>query len=209
MKQLRDALLKRICVFLSEYGFDNKIYGQSFRKRIDGGGARIHLNFINHANDFDVVVSVGIRFDTMENMANVVNKLLTEKERKKSDSATIGIELGNLSIGAQKRWTIREEDDIPSVAEGISKDIIEIAFPFIGKYKDMNAVFEIMLRDDSAVWSLAPFHHRRAMNAVGLAKLLKKDDMLDTIIAKKIKFLEERNDYGLDMFLDFVKTIDR
>lgn len=207
MKQLRNELLKKAGLFLVGLGFDKKIYGQSFRKTIEGGKAFIHLSFINHVDDFDVMVSFGIRFDKMEDMANSINKLITEKE--KLNTATIGIELGNYSEGRQKRWTVREENDIAPVVEAISKDIAEIVIPFIEKYKNMNTVFETMLRDDPEVWSLAPFHYKRAINAVGLAKLLNRGDMLDTIIVDKTKFLKDRNDYGLEMFLNFVNTIER
>ncbi len=207
-KEIKKKLLKEVNDFLLKYGFEKKIYGQSLRKPIEGGKAFIHLSFINHVNDFDITVSVAVRIDAMEAMANAANRFLTEKEKKKSDSATIGVELGNLSGVGQKRWTITNENDIPSVVVSISKDIIEIAFPFIEKYKDANAIFKTMLRDDPAVWTVAPFHYSRAINAVGLAKLLNRDEMLDSIIADKTKFLEERNDYGLQMFLDFVKTVE-
>lgn len=66
--------------------------------------------------------------------------------------------------------------------------IKERAFPFIEKYSDLENVMEVMLSDDITVWLLSPFHHRRAQNAVALAKLLRVNE-LESIIKKQRDFL--------------------
>jgi hypothetical protein len=205
MKQLKKELLKEISNFLVEYGFEKKIFKQSFWKYTVNGRAMIHLSFIDHAADFDVVVSVSVRLDELENMVNKANPLLKESEGQLS--STIGVELGNYKEGKQKRWTIKDENDLLLTVGGVCQDIKTIAIPFIEKFTDINTIFEIMLRDDKEAWQLTSLHHRRAMNAVGLAILLKKEEMLKIIVETKTKFLTERNDFGLKIFLKFVETI--
>lgn len=203
-KQLKSTILKKVLGHLMQYGFDKKIHCQSFWKYIDNGRAMVHLSFIDHENDFDVTASVSIRFNVLEEMINEGNILLKPKE--KLETSTIGIELGNLAQGKQKRWTVSKESDIDDAIEGICGIIDRVAIPYIEKYKFMENTFEIMLRDDEEIWIFAPFHHRRAMNAVGLAKLLNKDNINEIADAKR-SFLSERNDHGLSMFVKFSEKL--
>ncbi len=206
-KKIKKVLLNKIAGFLANYGFNNRIYGQSFWKPLNIGRGMIHLHFINHTNDFDVTVSVSIRFDKLEEMINKNNILL--KVNEKNLTSTIGVELGNLTKGVQRRWTVKGVDDIEFVACDICKMIVKAALPYIEKYKDMDTVFEMIMRDDPDVWMLSPLRHRLAMNAVGLAKLLNKNELLDEIIRAKTKYLEEKNDYGLQLFIQFANKISK
>jgi hypothetical protein len=205
LKALKDNLLKRVLNYLVDHGFEKKIYGQSFRKKIDGGRQNIHLGIIKHDNDFDITVSAGIRFDMLEDLKNEDNKLLNEKEKK--ETSTFGVELGNITEGAQNRWTVVEESDIEPVVKGIYKYILHSGFPFLEKYNNMENAFELVKRDDPDVWIFDALHNRRAMNAVGLAYLLKRYDVIGSIIETKTKFLKERNDFGLQTFLQFADKI--
>lgn len=71
----------------------------------------------------------------------------------------------------------------------------------------MENTFELVKRDDPDVWIFDALHNRRAMNAVGLAYLLKKGDIILSIVEKKTMFLRERNDFGLQTFLLFAEKI--
>lgn len=203
-KQLKSEIIKKVLSHLLKYDFDKKVHGQSFWKSIDNGRAMVHLSFIDHESDFDITVSVSIRFDALEDMINEDNKLLKPKE--KLETSSIGVELGNLTEGTQKRWSIYDESDIDSVVRGICRVIDEAAIPYIEKFRNMETALEMMIRDDQESWTFAPLHHRRAMNAIGLAKLLGKDD-IERINEVKKEFLSERNDFGLAMFNSFSERI--
>ena len=71
----------------------------------------------------------------------------------------------------------------------------------------MENTFELVKRDDPEVWIFDALHNRRAMNAVGLAYLLKKGDITLNIIEEKAIFLKKRNDFGLQTFLLFAEKI--
>ncbi|MCT8978823.1 hypothetical protein N4T77_19785 [Clostridium sp. CX1] len=203
-KRLKKEILKEVANGLSNYGFDKKVYGQSFWKVIDNGRTMIHISFIEHDNDFDAVISVSIRFDSLEEMINIDNKLLTSKE--KQQTSTLGIELGNLNEGRQRRLIINEKSNIKCVGEEILNTIKNVALPYIDKYQSMEDALVMMLRDDPEVWIFSPLHHKRAMNAIGLAKLLGKDNIKE-ISEKKIAFLKSINDYGLNMVMKFTERV--
>lgn len=201
-KELLEILLKR----LSELGFDKKIRGQSFWKPINNGRGSVHLSFINHSNDFDVTLDFAVRIEALEDLKNRNNQHLKPKEKK--ETATVGVELGNLKDGVQKRWTVATQVDIGKVSEEIYKNIVEVGIPYIEKYSNLENILLLSLRDDEAGWLHSPFHHDRAMNAVGLAKLLKREDIKEIVDMKK-KYLKERNDHGLTEFQLFVTSILR
>ncbi len=137
-------------------------------------------------------------------MINEHNQLLKPKE--KLETSSIGVELGNLTEATQKRWSIYDESDIDSVVRGICRVIDEAAIPYIKKFGNMESVLVMMLRDDQEIWTFAPIHHRRAMNAIGLAKILGKDN-IKRINEDKKAFLSDRNDFGLALFNDFSERI--
>ncbi|WP_433958671.1 hypothetical protein [Cytobacillus horneckiae] len=202
-KELKAKLFKQLALLLTEEGFGKRIYGQSIKKPIDNGTATIHLAFINHVDDFDVTVDAGIRFDELENMKNESNLLLTSKEKARTSS--IGVELGNISIGKPKRWTIKSEGNIDLVTQSIFEDIKLVLLPFIEKYSCPEKVFELCIKDDSEAKLICPLDDKRAINAVGLAIILKKEDELNELIQKKKKYLEEKQDMGLSMYLGFIE----
>ncbi|UWG96263.1 hypothetical protein LPY66_15335 [Dehalobacter sp. DCM] len=205
MKEHREVLLKQLSERLVQIGFDKKIHGQSFWKFTEYGRTSIHLGFINHVTDFDITVSVGIRIDKVEDMANASNKLI--KDREKKMTCTIGTEIGNFINGRQKRWTINNFEDIGPVCDDIYIYVMEVAVPYIEKYSELENVYEVLLRDDKEGWRHAPIHYHRAICAVAMARLLGKSDYKD-IVDKKTKFLKEREDYGLPLFLDFINKLD-
>lgn len=202
-KGLKSTLLKQLAVLLIKHGFEKRIYGQSIKKPIGNGTAKVHLAFIEHENDFDVKVDVGIRFDELENMKNEHNMLLTAKE--KTNTSTIGVELGNISIGEPKRWTINSQEDIDSVIQSIYEEIKMFLLPFIEKYSCRENVFDLCIKEDSEANLICPLDHKRAINAVGLAIILKKEDQLNELIQTKRKYLENKNDVGLPMYLSFIE----
>ncbi|WP_051530076.1 hypothetical protein [Anoxybacteroides tepidamans] len=165
------------------------------------------MTFINHEDDFDITLHVGIRFDQLENLIHENNNLIIKKE--KAPTCTIGVEIGNLTIGEQKRWTVKDENDIEFVSQDIFRSIKEVVIPYINKYSNIENVFHLCLKDDQEASLNAPIDYVRAMHAVGLAKLLNKTELLEDVIQQKMKYLQEKKDFGLPIFMDFVEHIKK
>ncbi len=108
MKELQRALLSSVAEQAAKYGFDKRPRGQTFYKKTTFGRLAFGLSFIRHKTDFDVTVHVAIRFDELEDLINEDSSLLSEAEKRNTFS--LGAELGNISEGRQKRWTVASPD---------------------------------------------------------------------------------------------------
>ena len=195
--------MKNMAILLNKDDFEKRIYGQSIRKPIVNGIAAVHFSFINHEDNFDITVDVGIRYNELENMKNEDVTYLTTKE--KSNTFTIGAELGNMSIGQQKRWRVYSIDDIDLVTSSMYEDIKNVIFPFIEKYSSREKAFNLCIKDDLEANLFCAFDDNRAINAIGLALILNKDDQLKELVLKKKKYLEDKNDeFQLSNFLMFI-----
>ncbi|HDX9696683.1 TPA: hypothetical protein ROY42_000443 [Bacillus thuringiensis] len=202
-KELKLKLLQDLGEELKEDGYKTRITQQSFVKKFDKGKISMHLAFIDHPEDFHVTVDVGIRFDELENMKNQWDEGLTIKEKK--ETYTIGGELGNLVHREQKRWCVEKETDILPVTIDILKEIKQYFIPYIDKYVDIENVFDLCVRDDDEAALLGTtFEGYRAQNAIGLALLLNKEEMLEQIIEKKKEYLKTRDKFQLELFENFL-----
>lgn len=204
IKELQKNLLANVGEKLTTFGFGGKAKQQSFYRPIDGGWACVHLSFIKHADDFDVTVDVGVRFDEVEELVNSNNNLLTKKE--KIGAATFGVELGNLSIGEQMRWNISSEDQISSVTNSILDAFDKFGEPYLLKYSSMESAYELLSSDEKNVWIHCPFHATRAKNTIAIAKLLDLPNIQNQISTKR-QFLEDMKDFGLSDFVSFTNSL--
>jgi hypothetical protein len=96
---LRSALLKRLGAQLRL-----STVRAGLRKAWGAGKLLVHLSFVCHTDDFDVVVDVAVRHDAIEDRLNLDRPRLSKRERAKT--ATVGVELGNWSMGQPLRWTV-------------------------------------------------------------------------------------------------------
>ncbi|WP_242245282.1 hypothetical protein [Bacillus cereus group sp. BfR-BA-01330] len=182
-KELKLKLLQGLGEELKEDGYKIRITQQDLVKKFDKGKIGIHLAFINHPEDFDVTVDVGIRFDELENMKNQWDEGLTSKEKK--------------------------ETDILPVTIDILKEVKQYFIPYIYKYVYTENVFDLCVRDDDEAGLIGTiFDGTRAQNAIGLALLLNKEEMLERIIEKKKKYLKKRDKFQLELFENFLFNME-
>jgi hypothetical protein len=97
MKDIERALLVAVGARIAANGFESKLISQSFLRRFPAGRASLHLAFIKHPREFDVVADVAVRFDELEDLVNANNALLSKKE--KGQTYSLGAELGNIAGG--------------------------------------------------------------------------------------------------------------
>jgi len=203
MKEQQKALLSKVAEYLVEYGFEKKPIGQSIIKIMPDGKVSFHLAFIDHKDNFDVVADVAIRFDMVENMVNEDNKLLSKKE--KESTFTLGAELGNISQGSQKRWTVFLGTDVDSIAQEIRSAFVKYADSYIKKYSEMQNAFELLLSNDRQNWIHCPVHGARAKRVLSMAVLLNHQALIPKLISDSIAFLREQKDFGIQDYEKFSK----
>jgi hypothetical protein len=199
--KIESMLLVALGRRLATHGFELQPGTQEYHRPIDGGVAAFHLSFIEHADDFDVKADVAIRFHDLETLVNNGKQYLTAKEKKGTFS--LGSEPGNLIDRRQRRWTIKSAADVEQVAKGIEDGFLNLAIPYIDKYRIRTEALEIFAGDDQSVWIHSPVYGERAKRAVGLAWLLKDEARLKQLIETKSTFLEQRKDCALKEFRDF------
>jgi hypothetical protein len=205
VKDLQDGFFAALAQRMAAHGFENRAREQSFARKTPFGRQTFHISFIRHAHDCDVTADVAIRIDALEDLLNEWNGTLSKSERKQTHS--MGAELGNISEGRQRRWSLASEDDIPEAVSSVMALLESVGLPYLEKYSNLEQALAALSGDDRASWLHSPFHDLRAERATGLAFVLGHHERLDELIAAKTRFLRERNDLGLDRFLAFAKEL--
>ncbi|HYV04908.1 MAG TPA: hypothetical protein VFB82_09990 [Blastocatellia bacterium] len=206
-QQLKEDLLQRLAKLIEVHGFVMRARTQSFDKRTPFGKLALLLAFIPHRADFDIAASVAIRFNELEDLINEGNDLLSKPEKRQTFS--LGADLGNISDGKQKRWTVSNPADVEAVAESIMDFFVAIGIPYLEKYSDMEIALEAFSGEDTAARLHEPFHDSRAKRAIGLAFLLGHRERFSKLAASKTEFLTSRNDFGLQSFLQLRDSLER
>lgn len=205
-KHLQDAFLQRLSVVLRKHGFVRGKDKQTSYWPKPFGWAAFHVALIPHKDvDFDITADVALRYEAVENLVNADNELLSKTQ--KGQTATIGCEIGNLTTGRQRRWTIASEANIESVLTSIEDALVLFALPYIQKYSDANEVFTLLSSNERSAWLHSPIHSERCQRAIALAVILGKDARLHTIIHECQSFLTAREDLGLARFEKFIQRI--
>jgi hypothetical protein len=211
MRHIQKLVLSKLGERVAPLGF-RKRPDQSFEKRFDWGRTALHLCFMKHDDDFDVVADVAVRFDALEELINRNNTGLSEKRRKETFS--IGVELGNLSQRRPIRWTVGDESDVEPAVDQILDRFLNIGIPYIEEFSDLRRVLEVLANDGPDSWLYSPFDGRRAKQAVAVAWLLRDEERLRSLIAAKAAFLERRvglvrsASQELADFQEFVGSLD-
>lgn len=204
LKPLKTALVSALSTGLTKFGY-KQVGDREFQKKYPWGKAVIHLAFIDHAADFDVTVDCGLRYSDLEEIISRNESCIPEREKKRRCS--IGAEMGNILRIGQKRWKIRNEDDVAENSADMLSKIIEAILPFIEKYEDRDAALEALSRDDENAWRVSAIDNERAKRAVGLAYLLGYKEQVRDLVRSKRAYLQRRNDFGLSSFEEFVKSL--
>ncbi len=190
---------------LVPHGFEPKIHGQACWVKTADGRASVHLNFGRYVDHLNVTVDVGLRFDELESLKNRCRSDLSPKESQ--DTYTLGVDYGNLLRTGWHPWVISSQDDLPPAIKAIGQAVANTLIPWIQTYSNPDVVFQLMLNDHEA--QHVCLRHVVAINAVGLAILLGKGQMVDDLIEAKTEYLQSVQDRGLPLFRRFVDCIKK
>lgn len=204
-KKWENQLLALVGQGVRKHGFECRPKDQAFYRRCSFGHAVFHVAFIEHEDGFDVTADMGIRFEDIEELVNRHNKFLNRVE--KSRTCTLGCEIGNLTEGRQKRWAVRNADDVPAVSDAVVSAFIDVGLPYIEKFSDVSLVLQIFSDDNPESWVHSPIHGGRARRAVGMALLTQGKEVAQRLATAKISFLRDRKDFGLASFLMFLEEL--
>jgi hypothetical protein len=190
-KELQESLLRELAALLAKRGFEFKPRTQEFHASRPDGSVFFHLSFVPHPADFNVIADVAVRFNAVEDLLNEGRLHLSNGEKKLT--CTIGCELGQLSGGMQRRWTIASDADIREAAASIYAAFESIGVPFIEQYSDLPTLLAVLSRNDKLAWLLSPSHSGRYKTVLAVAYLLGKYDEIESLIAQSEAYLGSLN----------------
>lgn len=194
---LERTLLSEIGRGLNEFGF-SRPKGQTLERRTEAGRVAVHLSFIEHETDLDVTTDVAIRFDSVEELVHRSNELLSKEE--KSQTFTLGAEVGTLKTGQPLRWTVTSHPDISAVAAAILAELREVALPYIDQYSQMENAYDLLSGDDREAWVHSPVHGERAKRACAMLIVMGRRSEVRALAERKLAFLRSVNDPGIPLF---------
>ena len=202
MRDIQRALLDAVGRRITSDGFGIKPVGQSFLRRLPTGRASLHLAFVDHPGDFDVVADVAVRLDDLEDLINASNTLLSNKE--KGQTYSLGAELGNISGKGQMRWNVASLFEVDQVADQLVAAFKSIGLPYLDRASTLEGAYELLVSPGRAAWLHSPIHASRAKRIVGLTKILGRTDELLARASENLQFLESSKDPNLQDFKRFV-----
>jgi hypothetical protein len=192
------TLLMGLADQIGAFGFNPKVLGQSFHQVVPTGKWEFHISFIAHKTDFDLTADVAVRVSAIEDVVNEYDTKLTTAEKRKS--MTLGGELGNISEGVPRRWTVSSVADIPAVCDGVIEAFQRIGLPFLQKHSDAAAAHHVLVSSRQADLLLAPVLGPRYMRAVASAYVMGNITEVDALSRRYEAELSETEDLYLEDF---------
>lgn len=113
-----------------------------------------HVAFIPHRaqHDVDVTADVAVRHSAIE------EKLGADDD---ANRYTVGVELGNLADGRQKRWTLAGPGDLEPVANDLVRWFEEFGEPFLLRYSDLHELIAVLEEGGREAGLICPISARR------------------------------------------------
>jgi hypothetical protein len=192
------TLLMGLADQIGTFGFNPKVLGQSFHQVVPTGKWEFHISFIAHKIDFDMTADVAVRVNAIEDLVNEYDTKLTTAEKRKS--MTLGGELGNISEGVPRRWTVSSVEDIPAVCDGVIEAFQRIGLPFLQKHSDAAAAHRVLVSSRQADLLLAPVLGPRYMRALASAYVTGNTNEVDVLSRRYEAELSESEDLYLKDF---------
>jgi hypothetical protein len=201
----QESLLRSVGSWIEAFGFRHVANSQDFTKPFDGGKLFFHLAFIEHDADFDVTADVAVRLDAVQDMVQAGNKFLSKKE--KAQTATFGVELGNLVQGSQHRWSVTSLGDVQMVSDSLKNWFEAHALPYFSRHASLQEALDLLSPRDRSAWLHNPVHGARAKSVVSLAYLLKDQALFDQLAMEQEEYLRSLNDFSLADFQQYVQGL--
>lgn len=205
--ELKTDLLTGIADRLAPHGFKLRKRQRTLVKKTPFGKVAVFIGIIDHPADFHVTISMGIRFDALQDLLFAGGAYPTASNS--SETWSLGCELGNLVEGAQKRWEVYGEADVAPVCDSIVRFVEAHGLPYLDKYSDMQLALAVTSGDNRESRLHSAFDDYRAMRALGLAYLLEGRERFDALYESKKRYLEQIREPRLNAFLEFAAWLRR
>jgi hypothetical protein len=204
---LKKQVLKQLAVEFGAKGYKARRTSQDFYKDAPEGRKYLHVQFIYHHQDFDIVASAGLVHQALSKLVEEVNKSLVEPEQI-LHIAAVGAELGNITGVGQMRWTVAEGSDIAKVCPRIVEAFETIGLPYLERFSTLEEILACAAREDMGELC-APFPATRAKMAIAAAYLLGKKELFTHLVDQKAEYVKERHAQQLPSFMAFAEALGK
>jgi hypothetical protein len=134
---LHDGLVAAVAQLLPDWRFMATY--RHFRKRMPAYDWFLHVGFINHVSDCDVVANVAV-----------------EHLVKRKSICIVGAELGNIAGVGQRRWSLARLADIPAAATGLHQSFLEVGLPYLQAFSNLHEILRVLREEPKRAWLLCP-----------------------------------------------------
>ena len=190
---------------MPQYGFNNRPRGRTFSRSMPFGRWAFNLGVVSARQAIDDRADVALRVAAVEDLVARDNHPLSARDRRQT--FTMGAELGNIARGIAKWWTILAPENVEPVASEILRDFETVGLPYLERFSDLEAMLDVLRRNDASGWLHSPIHAERCKRAVALAFVLGKQAIAERHAAECTQFLEARNDPGMRRFQHFIGAV--
>lgn len=205
VQQNKRTLLREVGRLVEPMGYKTIVSQQMFVRNVSKGRTALHLSFVNHVRDFDVIANVAIRFDQIEDTLNLARAFLSDS--KKRQTYSFGAELGNISGAGQNRWTVQSGEDVYKVSHDIFSEFQRVGIPFFESISTIEKAYHLLIGPtEQAQLYLAP-HERRASAIVAAAKVLGKEN-LEQLAREQLLWLQKVGDPEIPRYMQFLRSAD-
>ena len=189
LPQLRKEFFDRLSSLLTPYGFKYTQSWNIFTRKIDHGSDQIRFTWVSYPGDsFILEMSIGVRYDAIENLFKEYRKYLGSY-RKYTDT------IGNLLPGMFRDWTgtydISNRADMETALINVMVTIRDIAFPYFERFSTLEAIADILWRDDDEARRL-DLKESIPYRALTAAYLLDNREAFENVILKHVESLQIR-----------------
>lgn len=205
-RELQVQLVERLAERFDRLGLHYSSGSQDFYLDAAIMRQNLHLSFIEHQTDFDAVIYVSLRHNGLLGTLNEFAP--TWDQSDKNRIASLGNELGILSQGAQRRWSIHSEESVEPACNGMLAEVESFAIPYWQRFSEPEEILRVVSKDDSESWLHSPFHDTRAQTAITAARLLNNQSYFKELVQRKSNYLIHEFVQGVGRFLALAKELD-
>lgn len=203
-----DAVFSDLAVRFGPLGFELKRGSQSFRRAMHEDVIQgFHLNFGQYPREprLSIILSAWVRHNRVESL--VTGWRVDISPSAKSETATIGNELGLLDGGPTVTFDIEKDSDVTVRCEEMWELIRRVGLPYVERFSDLHTVLEALSSETS------PYHRNldsvRCHHLPVISALVDGPEAAIPLFQEWHRRLKEMNDPNAPDYPEFVKYVER
>ncbi|MHB0999580.1 MAG: hypothetical protein ACYC27_10060 [Armatimonadota bacterium] len=196
LPQIRKDFFERLSSLLAPYGLKYIRSWSIFSRKTDYGSEQISFTWVSYPGDsFILEMSIGIRYDAIENLRKEFQLFLGSYKKYMN---TIGNRLPGMFRDHWKgNYDISNRTDMEMALINVMDTISDIAFPYFERFSTLEAIADILWRDDDEARRL---NSKREIpyEELAAAYLLDRREIFDDVISKYAEKLQKKAENSIN-----------